>query len=162
MAIDLSGGLDEAREFVFAQQPDDPEMRESVNAWVWDEGDAGKTIGLPRIGIEAVADQWNTHDVQLNIAFADGRVLTYFEPGKVHDPLGPDGRPRVLGGGPLSFELVEPFRRWRMRFDGLAVDNHVEKQMAGGGRGGEPTVPVEFDLDLVSAAPPWDTSNWPG
>lgn len=31
MATDLTGGLDESREFVFAQQPDDPEMRESVN-----------------------------------------------------------------------------------------------------------------------------------
>ena len=160
MAIDLTGGLDEAREFVFAQQPDDPEMRESVNAWVWDEsGDAGDAIGMPRIGIEAVADQWDTHDVQMNIAFADGRVLTYFEPGKVHDPLGADGRPRVLGGGPLSFELVEPFGRWRMRFDGLAVENSVEKQLAGGGRGGEPTVPVEFDLELVSAVPPWENGE---
>jgi hypothetical protein len=65
MATDLTGGLDEAREFVFARQPDDPEMRESVNAWVWDEAD---DLGLPRIGIEAVADQWDTHDVQLNIA----------------------------------------------------------------------------------------------
>ena len=36
MGIDTSGGFGEDLEDVFATQPDDPEMRESVNAWVWD------------------------------------------------------------------------------------------------------------------------------
>src|SRR5262245_19775442 len=35
MAIDLTGGLSDDREYVFATQPDNPEMRESVNVWVW-------------------------------------------------------------------------------------------------------------------------------
>ena len=91
MTIDLTGGLDDEREFVFAAQPPDPDMRESVNVWMWDDGDE---FGLPRVAIEAVADQWDTHDLQVNIAFADGRVLQIFEPGEVHDPLGADGRPR--------------------------------------------------------------------
>ena len=64
MATDLTGGLGDGREFVFGAQPDDPEMRESVNAWIWD---SGTEIGMPRIGVEAVADQWQTHDVQVNI-----------------------------------------------------------------------------------------------
>ncbi|HKA15118.1 MAG TPA: hypothetical protein VKH41_08895, partial [Myxococcota bacterium] len=128
MAVDLTGGLDEAREFVFAAQPGDPAMRESVNVWMWDDG---IEFGMPRIGIEAVADQWDTHDVQCNIALADGRVLTIFEPGKVHDPIGADGRARVLGAGPLSFELVEPFVHWRMRLDGAAVATSAEAQIAG-------------------------------
>ena len=91
MAIDLTGGLTDDREFVFASQPDDPDMRESVNTWVWDRGTG---FGMPRIGVEAVADQWETHDVQVNLAFADGRVFNIFGPGKVHDPRGADGRPR--------------------------------------------------------------------
>ena len=119
MTIDLTGGLSDALEYVFAEQPDDPDLRESVNAWVWDDG---VDFGLPRIGIEAVADQWDTHDVQVNVAFADGRVFNAFAAGAVHDPSGADGKPRVLGAGPLSFELVEPLRapadaprraRWR-------------------------------------------------
>lgn len=153
MAVDVTGGIDPAREFVFPAQPDDPEMRESVNAWVWDDGDE---IGLPRIGVEAVADQWDTHDVQMNIVYADGRVLNLFAPGKVHDPIGADGKARVLGAGPLSFELVEPFAHWRMRFDGLAVENDVHTQLTGAARGGEPSVPVEFELDLKGAVPPWE------
>ena len=110
MAIDLTGGFSDDREYVFATRPDDPEIRESVNAWIWDNG---AEFGMPRIGVEAVADQWDTHDIQVNLAFADGRVFNMFGPGKVHDPLGADGRPRILGAGPLSFELIEPYRHWR-------------------------------------------------
>ena len=71
MAIDLTGGLSDDREYVFASQPDDPEMRESVNTWVWDRG---TEFGMPRIGVEAVADQWETHDVQ-GLFLSDGSLL---------------------------------------------------------------------------------------
>ena len=133
MGTDLTGGLGDDREFVFAEQPENPEMRESVNAWIWDRG---TEIGLPRIGIEAVADQWDTHDIQVNIGTADGRVFNVFGTGEVHDPLGADGKPRVLGAGPLSFELVEPFRKWTMRLDGLTVESTVAEQIAGESRHG--------------------------
>ena len=157
MTIDLTGGLPDDREFVFAEQPDEPEMRESVNAWIWDKG---TSIGMPRIGVEAVADQWETHDLQANIALADGRVMTLFDSGKVHDPLGADGKPRILGAGPLSFELIEPFRHWRMRLDGLAVERTVDEQMAGRGfEPRDPTVPVEVEIDLRSAVPPWENGG---
>jgi len=152
MGTDLTGGLGDNREFVFAEQPADPEMRESVNAWIWDRG---TDIGLPRIGIEAVADQWETHDIQVNIGTADGRVFNVFDSGKVHDPLGPDGKPRILGAGPLSFELVEPFKKWKMRLDGLAVESTVAEQIAGN-RGTVPSVPVEIEIDIASAVPPWE------
>lgn len=155
MGVDFTGGLDERRDFVFAKQPDNPEMRESVNAWIWD---AGGDVGLPRIGIEALADQWETHDVQVNVAFGDGRVLHIFEPGKVHDPLGPDGLPRVLGAGPLAFEMVEPFRRWRVRLAGEAVQTTTGDEIAGKPPGG-PRVPVALDLELTSAAPPWESGT---
>jgi hypothetical protein len=151
--VDLTGGLADDREFVFETQPDDPEMRESVNAWIWDSGDV---VGMPRIGIEAVADQWDTHDVQVNIADGDGRVFNLHAAGKVHDPLGADGKPRILGAGPLAFELVEPYRHWRMRLDGLAHASTNADQIAGRFPEGEPTVPVEVDVDIVAAVPPWE------
>jgi hypothetical protein len=153
MAIDLTGGLDPEREFVFARQPEDPDMRESVNVWLWDEGDE---VGLPRIAIEAVADQWETHDVQMNLVYSDGRVLNIFAPGSVHDPEGADGRPRVLGAGPLSFELVEPFVHWRLRLDGLALETSVEDQIAGRRPEGPASVPVAAEIDIRSAVPPWE------
>jgi hypothetical protein len=138
---------------VFPVQPDDPEMRESVNAWIWDNG---TEVGMPRIGVEAVGDNWETHEIQVNISFADGRVFNIFAPGKVHDTSGPDGKPRILGAGPLSFELIEPFKHWRMRLQGNAVESTVENQMSGGRAQGEGDVPVDIDIDIVSAAPPWE------
>jgi hypothetical protein len=157
MTIDLTGGLSDDREFVFATQPDDPEMRESVNAWIWDNG---AEFGMPRIGVEAVGDQWETHDVQMNLAFSSGRVCNIFAPGPVHDPLGADGRARILGAGPLSFELVEPFVQWRMRVDGGAVETSTAAQIDGWmpGGGGE-LVPIELDVDIRSAVPPWETGT---
>lgn len=154
MTVDLSGGLDPEREFVLAEQPTDPEVRESVNVWVWDDGDA---IGLPRVGVEAVADQWDTHDIQVNIALAGGRVVTMFQPGEVHEPRGADGRARVLGAGPLAFELVEPFRHWRMRLDGTGTEVSVDDQIGGWFPGGEgEEVPVAIELDIRAAVPPWE------
>jgi len=153
MAVDLSGGLGADREYVFATRPENPEMRESVNAWVWD---GGSDVGMPRIGVEAVADRWDTHDIQLNVSYADGRVVNLFGPGKAHDPSGADGEPRTLGAGPLSFELIEPFRHWKLRFDGLAVESTVENQIAGRDPEGDPTVPVEIDIDIMAALPPWE------
>ena len=79
MTIDLTGGLDDELGLVWATQPDEPEMRESVNAWIWDDN---LQIGLPRIGVEAVADQWDTHDIQINVAFADGRVFNMLGPAR--------------------------------------------------------------------------------
>ena len=102
MSVDLTGGLDAEREYLFATKPDDPEMRESVNVWVWDDGDA---FGMPRFGVEAVADQWDTHDLQLNLALGDGRVVTIFGPHPAHDRGAVDGRADTLGAGPMSFEL---------------------------------------------------------
>jgi prepilin-type processing-associated H-X9-DG protein len=153
VAVDLTGGLPDDREYVFASKPDDPEMRESVNAWIWD---SGTEFGMPRIAIEAVGDNWDTHDNQVNISFADGRVFNIFAPGKVHDPIGADGKSRILGAGPLSFELVEPFKHWRMHLDGLAVESTVEAQIGGGRANGEGDVPVEIDLDIVAVLPPWE------
>ena len=47
MTVDLTGKIDHEREFVFADRPDDPEMRDSVSFWVSD--DRGE-VGLPRVG----------------------------------------------------------------------------------------------------------------
>ena len=156
MAVDLSGGLDVSREFVLAEQPNEPEMRDSVNVWLWDDG---LDFGMPRIGIEAVGDQWDTHDVQCNIGLAGGQLLTLFEPGPVHDPKGADGKARVLGAGPLSFELVEPFVHWRMRLAGTAVATSTAAQIAGTPPSGGERVPVEIDIDIRSVVPPFENGT---
>jgi len=155
--MDLTGGLDPEREYVLGDAPDDPEMRESVNVWVWDEGDG---LGLPRLGIEAVGEHWDTHDIQCNLALAGGRVVTIFQPGEAHDPVGDDGRPRVLGAGGLRFELVEPFVHWTASLEGTGTEITVDDQIAGWFPGGEGTpVPVELELDIRSAVPPYEAGT---
>ena len=152
MTTDLTGGLSDELEYVFGAQPEDPEMRESVNAWIWDRR---SQVGLPRIGIEAVADQWDTHDVQVNVALADGRVFNIYGPGPIHDPLGSDGRPRVLGAGPVSFELIEAFGHLKVRVAGEAMATSASAQIGGALRGEGTPVAVEIEVDLHPAAPPW-------
>jgi hypothetical protein len=152
VTVDLSGGFDDELGLVWAAQPENPEMRESVNAWIWDEG---FEVGMPRIGVEAVADQWDTHDVQVNVAFPDGRVFNVIGPGAVHEPTGADGHPRILGAGLLSFEMVEPFGLWRMRIDGDAHATSVDAQIGGEFPGQGDLVPIRAEIDLHGAAPPW-------
>lgn len=151
MPVDLSGGLDHDLELVFATQPENPDRRESVNAWIWGNDD----LGLPRLGIEAVADQWDTHDVNLNMALADGRVVTCFEPGAVHDPIGEDGQPHVLGAGPLRTEVIEPFGHLRITYGGEAKLSSVTEQLKGGFPGQGDPIDVEMTIDLHPAVPPW-------
>jgi hypothetical protein len=102
-----------------------------------------------------VGDQWKTHDLQLNLTTTAGRNFNLFGSGPVHEPLGPDGKPRVLGAGPLVFELIEPFAHWKLRFDGLATPSTVEDQMASR-RGDGVDVPVRIDIDIRSVVPPWE------
>jgi hypothetical protein len=150
MSIDLTGGIDPSREFVFAKRPDNPEMRDSVSLWVVD--DRGE-IGLPRVGIEAVAANWHAHDIQINVAFPDGRVFRLRDNGPSVPVEGPDGRPSVLGAGGLAFRCVEPFLTWSMSYDGKAVQTSSADLIAG--RAGGPHVDVSFRVDATMAVPPW-------
>jgi hypothetical protein len=150
MATDLTGAIDPAREYMFAERPDNPEMRDSVSFWVFD--DRGE-VGLPRIGIEAVAENWEAHGVQVNVAFGDGRVYRLRADGKSLPARGPDGRPSVLGAGPLTFMCVAPFDVWTMAFDGQAVQTSSADLAAG--RKDGPLVDLRFEIAATMAVPPW-------
>lgn len=150
MAIDLTGGIDPQRELTFAERPDNPEMRDSVSFWVFD--DAGE-LGLPRVGIEALAENWGAHAVQVNVAFPDGRVYRTREDGASWSPIGPDGRPTVLGGGPLGFECLREFDTWRVTFDGQLTATSSADLVEGRKTG--PLVDAAFEVDAVLAVPPW-------
>jgi hypothetical protein len=150
VTIDLTGGIDSEREYVFAERPDNPEMRDSVSFWVSD--DRGE-LGLPRVGIEAMAEHWEAHGLQVNLAFADGRAYRARQDGQTWPAGGPDGLPTVLGAGPLNFRCVEPFRTWTMSFDGSLVQTSTFDLMEGKKAG--PHVEVQFEVEATLAAPPW-------
>lgn len=150
MTIDLTGGIDPAREYMFGERPADPEMRDSVSFWVFD--DRGR-VGLPRVGVEAVASNWNQHSIQVNVAFPDGRVYRLRDEGRSRPVEGSEGRPSVLGGGPLAFECVKPFGVWTMTFDGKALQTSSADLAAG--RKDGPLVDLRFEVEATLAVPPW-------
>ncbi|HVV74511.1 MAG TPA: hypothetical protein VHC43_00630 [Mycobacteriales bacterium] len=158
MSVDLTGGKPLEWEEVFASQPDNPEMRESINAWIWD--DSGE-LAIPRLGVEAPGDHWDTHDIQVNLAFADGNVYSMYGAHPIHDPIGADGRPRILGAGPLRMEIVAPYEHLRITVDGVAQAMTVQDQIKGffpGQTGGE-EVRVIAEIDVRPVVPPWENGS---
>ena len=150
MSVDLTGGIDPAREHPLAQCPEDPEMRDSVSFWVVD--DRGQ-IALPRIGIEAVGANWDAHDIQVNVAFPDGRVYRLRTNGPSLPAPGPDGRPSVLGADGLVFRCIEPFGTWTMSYDGPAVQTSSADLVQG--RNDGPRVDIGFHVEATMVVPPW-------
>jgi hypothetical protein len=150
MTMDLSGGLAAEREHFLVDQPVDQDMRDSASFWVYD--DAG-VISLPRIGIEAVGSNWESHQYQVNVALGDGRVYRIREKGTRHSPIGPDGQPSKLGAGPLEFGCPEPFRVLTATFDGTAVQTSTTALMRREDDG--PRVGLQFTVEATLAAPPW-------
>ena len=151
MGIDLTGGLSQRREHFFAERPDNPEMRDSASFWIFD--DKGE-IAIPRTGIEALARQWDNHDIQLNVSFADGRVFRLREPGKAHSPFDAQGRARVLGAGPLEFQCIEPYATWTVTYDGEADATSVSRLISADGE--FLRTHLEFRVETSMAVPPWE------
>jgi prepilin-type processing-associated H-X9-DG protein len=151
MGIDLTGGLPERREHFFAQRPDNPQMRDSASMWIFD--DRGE-IAIPRVGIEALAENWQAHDFQLNVCFADGRVLRARESGQSRSPLDAAGRPRVLGTGPVEFRCVDPYRTWTVSYRGEADATTTARLIAGDGQ--VTRTALEFHVEATMAVPPWE------
>ena len=147
----MTNGLTPEHDLVFPQRPENPEMRESTSVWLYEE--AGK-FAFPRVGIEAEASSWDNRRVQGNFAFAGGRILNGATLGAAHSPFNAQGRPTILGAGPISFECIEPFFKWRMRYDGGAVDGTVEQQIADTLDPNNRTH-VKYDVELTMVTPAW-------
>jgi hypothetical protein len=150
MAVDLAGGMDPSRDYFFTEKPEDPQFRESASFWVSD--DKG-LIGLPRVGIEAVSESWDQRGLQVNLGFPDGRTAIVRGLGEGRSPVDADGICRTFGAGGLEFRCVEPFKTLTFTFDGEALDTTAEK-LAKNDFGG-PQVPLQVDVELTCAAPPW-------
>jgi hypothetical protein len=149
MGVDLTGGLDAAREYVLTEPPTAPGTREAVNLWIWD--DRGE-IGFPRVAAEAVAPGWSTHEMAMTLCFADGRILKNSDPGPAHSVIGPEGLPTRFGVGPMAFEF-EPFKRYRTTFKGTALDTTFDALLKGAP--GDRRVDLEYEVECEPAVPPW-------
>lgn len=152
----LNSGLAAEKDLVLAARPDDPQMRESVSVWLFEESGA---FAFPRMGIEAEASSWENRRLQFNFAFADGRVLNGAGRGPAPSPIDSDGRPSILGAGPLIFRCVEPFRRWTLAFDGPALDGHVSEQIGRSFGQSRRTTQVRLHAEMTMVTPAWVQEN---
>lgn len=150
MAIDLSGGMDASSDFFLAKRPEDPQFRESASFWVSD--DKGQ-IGLPRVGIEAVAESWDNRGLQVNLGFPGGRTAIVRGLGEGRSPADEDGVCRTFAAGGLEFRCIDPFKTLAMSFDGTALDTTAAALAKGDYSG--PKVPLGVDVEVTCAAPPW-------
>jgi hypothetical protein len=155
MSVDLTGGISLERERMFASRPEGEGIRDAVNVWI-EESNAAFAM---RIGVEAVSDEWNRHQVWLDIAFSDGRVLLVREHFASHSPIDADGQPTVLGSGPLRFRCVEPFGKWSVSFDGQALETTATDLIQGSLPPDLSSRPVSFEIDMEMAAPPWQPGS---
>jgi hypothetical protein len=151
MTIDLTSGLDESREFLLTDKPADPQLRESVSMWISD--DQG-VIGLPRVGIEAIGESWETRDFQVNLAFPDGRAVIVREAGDGLSPADSDGVSRALRAGGLEFRCVEPFVKWTLSYEGKGLDTTASALARGDSSDARP-VDLQIHVETTMAAPPW-------
>jgi hypothetical protein len=116
--------------------------------FVWD--DAGR-FTVPRAMCEAVGDSWDTARVVMcYVGLPNGRLLKCREDAPPHATLDRDGRPRVLGGGPLRFECLEPFVHWRLTFDGTTGEVSAHDEPIANDR-----VAVTLAVDAQMTLPPW-------
>lgn len=152
----LSGGLAPEKDLVLPGKPDDPEMRESVSVWMFEESGA---FAFPRLGIEAESSSWQNRRLQGNFSFADGRVLNGAGVGAAPSAIDADGRPSIIGAGALTFRCVEPFRRWSVNFDGPAVDGTIAEQIEGKLKTRKAATPVRLQAEMTMVTPAWVQEN---
>jgi len=149
---ELNGGLADSDDLFLSDVPARPFdwVREGTSFWVFEDNGA---FAIPRIGIEAEPHVWDQRRYAANFAFADGRILLAHGVGPSSPALDASGRAALLGGGPLSFECIQPFHKWRVRFDGMVIDSHVRDQIAGTVDATR-LVPLRYELEAVMVAPP--------
>jgi hypothetical protein len=152
MTSDWTGGLSPEREFVLTEPQSTPGMQEGINWWLWD--DAGK-FGLPRFAVEAVAPDWSQPQILLNFFEPNGqKLLRNWTSGAAHPVLGSSGKATHFGSGPLSFDCLEPFRRYRSNYQGDAMSGTFA-EMARPEFSTDKRAPLAFSIECETAAPPW-------
>ena len=156
--LDVGGGADPALDEVTATIPESAAYREGVSIWLWD--DAGRFC-FPRIGVEAVGATWSSSfEIAICMATPDGRLLLANADESSRPVQNTHGQPRTLGTGSLSFDCLEPFKRWRVTFQGRVVVTDVGAYLAGGvpklrTGAGLDEAPLRLVVDADMVVPPW-------
>jgi hypothetical protein len=151
MAIDLTGGLPVEREYLQVDCPNQPDIRDAVNVWI---EEASGLFGM-RIGVEAASPDWSTHEIYLDVAFPNGRVMSRRTRETPHPVIGADGRATVRGAGPVRFECIEPFKIWTVSFKGQAAELTTAELVKTPYPRERVMGDVEFSIRMDMVVPPW-------
>lgn len=159
MTMDLTGGLDPASEYVLTEPQTAQGMQEGINWWVWD--DAGEFC-MPRFAVECVTPDWDMPQIQLSLARADGQLLLRnWSEAPVHKKIDAQGNASHFGSGPLWFDCVEPFRRYRAQYQGNAMAGTFQDMLAPA-FATEKRAALQFDIEAETAVPPWVQGSMSG
>jgi hypothetical protein len=156
----MQGSLPLEADYMLAEAPPPPFdwVREGTSYWLFEESGA---FAIPRIGVEAEPWSWDKRRFQSNFALPDGRILMRSGQGQMPPVMDQDGKPAILGGGPLTFQCLKPFERWLVTFDGMVIDTHVSDQIAMTVDDGR-LVPLKYEFELTMAVPPNEQDISPG
>lgn len=141
------------REYVLVDRPDDG-IRDACNVWL---EAADGSLGL-RVGIEAVAEEWDNHDIWFDLAFADGCVFSFR--GKKPNTTRPDeqGKGSIISTDGVYFQCLEPLTKWRVYFEGEAEEldaGLLARGAAGFESDQRELTPITLDIELIMAGPAW-------
>jgi hypothetical protein len=89
----------------------------------------------------------------LQILLPGGRNVVFKGFGRRHDES-----ESKIGGAHLQYDCIEPFTKWRFRFDGIARDTTMAQLFEGASTDGE-SVRVRFELDVEPIHPAWSANT---
>ena len=142
---DFSNGLPVEKESIVAEKPAEPFWAENLLFALYDaKADMGFWLHLG-----SVPTEWRMWEDRVLVCLpGDDGVLTmwaYYYTPQEKKPAGPN----------LAFKCIEPFRRWKVTFDGFAM--HVSNaDMAKGLAPDGLKKRLIIDLDIECAIPVWD------
>src|SRR5262245_26746292 len=145
MAIDMSSGLPDERDFIDPERPDLPMRSENLLFAVYDpNADVAMWLHLG-----TVPGKWTMWEDRVLVMLPghDGALSL-----RAYHHTAPERRPAGPG---LEFRQREPWRRWHIRFDGFALHTPEAEMRAGVARDG-PTRPFAADLAIECVTPAWD------
>ncbi len=142
---DLSSGLPADKDRVLAVPPDEPFWSENLLFTPYDPiSDVGFWLHLG-----TVPSDWSLWEDRVLVFLpGDEGVLSMW----AHHRTPAERRP---AGSNLAFECVEPFRKWKITFDGFGLHTSNEEMAAGRAREG-PRQRLALELDIECATPAWD------
>ena len=145
MAVDMSSGLPDERDFIVPECPDVPMWSENLLFAVYDpDADIGMWLHLG-----TVAGKWTMWEDRVLVMLPghDGALSL-----RAYHHTAPERRPAGPG---LEFRQRDPWRRWHVTFDGFGLHTPEEEMLAGVSRDGR-TQPFAVDLEMVCVTPAWD------